>query len=478
MNEKERPNVILICVDQWRGDCLGVDGHPVVRTPYLDQMARQGCRFTSAYSATPTCIPARAALFTGLSQESHGRVGYQDGVPWTYPTTLAGEFTRQGYQTQSIGKMHVYPERARLGFQNVILHDGYLHHARKHRNHDDTDDYLPWLRRELGRDADYFDHGVNCNSFVTRPWDKPEHTHPTDFVTSQGIDFLRRRDPTAPFFLFLSYHRPHPPFDPPQWALDLYRDAPMPPPPRGDWNEVFARHADPHSPEPSVADWPEARVRAARAGYYALMTQIDHQINRFREVLRERGLAENTWICFTSDHGEMIGDHGLYRKSVPYEGSARVPLLLLGPGLGQRRTSDGLAELRDILPTLLDCAGLEIPDSVEGKSLLPLARGEAASVREDLHGEHTHLGQGLHWLTDGREKYIWFSADGHEQLFDLKTDPGELHDLARDTGASDRVARWRARMAEVLAGREEGFSDGKRLVPGRPVTAVLRNVLA
>ena len=129
----DRPNVVLIMVDQWRGDCLSIDGHPVVQTPYLDQLALEGARFARAYSATPTCIPARAALFTGLTQRSHGRVGYQDGVPWDYAITLAGEFTRHGYQTQAVGKMHVYPERSQMGFQNVILHDGYLHYARRRR---------------------------------------------------------------------------------------------------------------------------------------------------------------------------------------------------------------------------------------------------------------------------------------------------------------------------------------------------------
>ena len=124
-----KPNIVLFCVDQWRGDCLSIDGHPVVHTPTLDQLALNGCRFSHAYTAVPSCIAARASLFTGLTPRTHGRVGYQDGVPWDYPVTLAGEFTRQGYQTEAIGKMHVYPERSLIGFQHVILHDGYLHYA-------------------------------------------------------------------------------------------------------------------------------------------------------------------------------------------------------------------------------------------------------------------------------------------------------------------------------------------------------------
>lgn len=121
-----RPNVVLICVDQWRGDCLSADGHPVVRTPYLDALAARGVRFSNAYSATPTCVPARMALLTGLAQENHRRVGYVDGIDFDIEQTLPRELSSHGYQTQAIGKMHYSPERVRIGFDDVILHDGYL----------------------------------------------------------------------------------------------------------------------------------------------------------------------------------------------------------------------------------------------------------------------------------------------------------------------------------------------------------------
>lgn len=472
-----RPNVVLFCVDQWRGDCLSIDGHPTVHTPYLDQLALHGCRFERAYSATPTCIPARAALLTGLTQRSHGRVGYRDGVEWTYPVTIASEFTRQGYQTQSIGKMHVYPERWQAGFQNVILHDGYLHFARsRHRNLDEIDDYLPWLRLQLGRDADYFDHGVNCNSVVARPWDKPEHLHPTNYVITQGIEFLLRRDPTKPFFLFLSFHRPHPPYDPPAWALQQYLDLEMPPPPKGDWMELWKECEEPFNPEGLAGEIRSDVLHRARAGYYGHMTHIDHQINRFLETMKEFGLAHNTWFCFTSDHGEMLGDHNLFRKAYPYEGSARVPLILSGPesgGIAKGGVSTDVVELRDIMPTLLDCAGLDVPDTVEGHSLLPLARGEGASVRPHLHGEHELGGQSLQWLTDGHEKYIWFSGSGTEQLFNLDDDPREEHDLARKSGSEERLTHWRRLLVQELTGREEGYTDGQRLIPGKPAKPCL-----
>ncbi len=472
------PNIVLINVDQWRGDCLSVAGHPVVQTPFLDGLAQRGCRFTRAYSATPTCIPARAALMTGLSQRHHGRVGYQDGVPWRYPVTLAGEFTRQGYQTQAIGKMHVYPERWQAGFQNVILHDGYLHGARRQASHHDAiDDYLPWLRHQLGRDADYFEHGVNCNSVIARPWDKPEHLHPTTFIITQALAFLRRRDPTKPFFLYLSFHRPHPPYDPPAWAFEQYLHAPMPDPPEGDWLDLWREHADARRPDAFVGDPGPEVLRRARAGYYGHMTHIDHQVNRFMETLQEFGLADQTYTCFLSDHGEMMGDHHLFRKGFPYEGSAHIPMILTGPpgaDIPARGVCAAVAELRDVMPTLLDCAGLRIPRGLDGRSLLPLARGQKRAWRRWLHGEHTLLGQSLHWLTDGREKYIWCSGTGREQLFDLARDAEERRDLARQPRAAARVARWRQRLVRELTGREEGFVRRGALVAGRPIVNVLR----
>jgi arylsulfatase len=477
----ERPHVVLICVEQWRGDCLSIDGHPVVHTPYLDEMASKGARFRRAYTAVPSCIAARAALFTGLSQRSHGRVGYQEGVPWDYPFTIAGEFTRHGYQTQAIGKMHVYPQRSQVGFQNVILHDGPLPYARRHNsNYDRVDDYLPWLRQQLGRDADDWDHGVFCNSYVARPWDKPEYVHPTNFVISQALDFLRRRDPRKPFFLYLSFHRPHPPYDPPAWAFEQYLYQTMPEVPVGDWVDMFADQRRPHRHDAFFAQVPTHILQRARAGYYGHQTHIDHQINRFLEALRVFDLYDNTYFCFVADHGELLGDHHMFRKYFPYEGSARVPLILKGPhdsGIRRGAVCDALVELRDVMPTLLDCAGLPIPESVEGHSLLPIARGEAAGVREVLHGEHPILGQSVHWLTDGHEKYVWFSGTGREQLFNLDDDPQELHDLAGRPASAARLAHWREALIEELAEREEGFTDGERLITGRPAVRVLAHTL-
>lgn len=473
-----RPNVILICVDQWRRDCLSGSGHPVVETPFLDQLALRGVRFDRAYAATPTCIPARATLMTGLNQQHTGRIGYLDGVQWDYPVTMAGEFSRQGYQSEAIGKLHAYPQRSQLGFQHVQLHDGFLHYSRSRNSAlSMNDDYVDWLQREAHYGADYFDHGLNCNGVTTRPWDKPEYQHPSTWVASRAVDFIPRRDPRKPFFLYLGFHRPHPPYDPPQWAFDQYVRQEMPEPVIGDWSPRLDPFAIDTQHDAHVARYPRKILDRAKAGYYGHMSHIDHLINRLVEALHGADLLDTTYICFTSDHGEMMGDHNMFRKGYPYEGSAGVPFILSGPGLPRGTTSDALIELRDVMPTLLDCAGLDVPDGLDGRSVVPLARAEADSIRPWIHGEHTVFGQSVQWVTDGFEKYIWWSELGEEQFFDLVRDPEERTDLGTDPGSADRLARWRSILVEQLAGREDGLSDGTRLVAGQAVSPVLPTVI-
>lgn len=477
-----QPNVLLIITDQWRGDCLSIAGHPVVHTPYLDTLAARGARFTRAYSACPTCIAARAALFTGMNQASHGRIGHLDGVPWNYPVTLAGEFTKNGYQTQAIGKMHVYPERSQVGFQNVILHDGFFNYPRfGHHNYDEMDDYIPWLRLRAGADADYFSHGVHCNSYVARPWDREENLHPTNWLTQQAVEFVHRRDPRKPFFLYLSYHRPHPPYDPPGWALEQYLQTDMPPVPVGNWEEMLQPFAAPFSHETPVGPIPPHLLKRARAGYYGHMTHIDYQLDRVFFTLKEYDQLDNTFICFVSDHGEMMGDHTMFRKAYPYDGSARVPLIFAGPrgsSILPNRSYDQVVELRDLMPTLLDCAGLPIPDTVQGKSFLSIMEGKPEAWREFLHGEHVVFGQSIQWLTNGKEKYIWWSANGREQFFDLAADPHEKNDMTLTGMAPERLTLWRQRLVEQLRGREEGFVNDGQLVTGRPVHPILAHLRA
>lgn len=474
------PNVVLICTDQWRGDCLSINGHPIVRTPYLDAIATEGANFSNAYSSTPTCVPARMALMTGLTARSHRRVGYTDGIDFDLSVTLPGEFTKAGYQTQAIGKMHYYPERGRVGFNNVILHDGYLNFARKRgREVDWYDDYLVWLRGQAGESAvsDYFDDGINCNSVVARPWSRSESLHPTNWVVTEATSWLYRRDPTVPFFLYLSFHRPHPPYNPPAWAFEQYLNLPDHEPPVGDWVADLEDYRTDYRPDAHVATYDQQTLNRARAGYYGNITHIDHQIARFMDVLREFGLKEDTYIVFTSDHGEMLGDHDLWRKGYPYEGSSRVPLLISGPGIRGGQRVDALVELRDLMPTLLDAAHLPVPGSIDGISLFGLTQadeqGSNVELRPYLHGEHVLLGQSIQWVRAGSWKYIWFSKNGNEQLFDLHNDPEETRNLSEDPGCRTQLLKLRASLIAELSGRPEEFVQSGQLIPGQAVVTLL-----
>lgn len=481
----EQKNILLIMTDQLRGDCLGYAGHPDVKTPYLDSLASRGVVFDHAYSACPSCIAARAALHTGMTQEHHRRVGYEDGIPWDYDHTLASELSGAGYYTQCVGKMHVHPLRNYLGFHHVELHDGYLHSARyasvpwaeSQRN---ADDYFHWLRNELGADADVTDTGLECNSWVTRPWIYEEKYHPTNWVTDRSIDFLRRRDPGKPFFLMASYLRPHPPFDPPRYYLDLYMGKKLAPPAVGDWEtdtllkeqgRVFDSKCGPLDPE---------LIHEAQAGYYGCITHLDHQIGRLLQALVEYEEYDNTLIVFTSDHGEELCDHHMFRKSRPYEGSCRIPMILSGdekllPGRKAGSVCHSLVELRDVMPTLLDFAGAPIPGSVDGKSMLPLAAQPEGEIRPHLHGEHAYGEYSNHWIVTPRDKYIWYSHTGEEQYFHLKEDPRECHNLIENTSFQNRIGELKSLLIGELTGRPEGFTDGTKLISGRPYAPYLQS---
>ncbi len=476
----DQPNIVLVICDQWRGDCLGISGHPVVETPHLDGIARNGVNFTSAYSAVPSCIAARAGLLTGLRPQSHGRVGYRDGVDWNYDVTMPGEFASAGYHTQAVGKMHVFPERSLMGFHNVVLHDGYLHHSRKmNSNYALTDDYWRWLKENAGADADYQSHGLQSNSWVARPWHMEEKYHPTNWVVSESINFLQRRDRRKPFFLMMSFVRPHAPLDPPACYFEQYLSQEMPPVPIGDWADTDDADRNGLYPNTVRGIIGERQLHRARAGYYGCMTHIDHQIGRFSEALGEDDPTGNTIWLFTSDHGELMGDHNLFRKAFPYEGPTRIPFFLRAPdrfGLAAGGEVDSPVELRDVMPTLLDLAGVDVPPSVEGHSVLPLARGDSPNWRSYIHGEHAWGPESNHYLTDGREKYIWYSQDGREQLFDLANDRQELHDLSQDPSRKTTLAEWRARLVAELDGREEGYVQDGALITGRTADPCLKHI--
>lgn len=470
----QKPNILLIMCDQYRGDALSFQHHPDVKTPYLDTLAAQGVCFENAYSACPSCIPARAALLTGRSQKAHGRVGYEDGIDWNYQHYMVEEFSNNGYQTQCIGKMHVHPPRLLCGFQNLKLHDGYLGYYRSqtipHWMHQEvSDDYLFDLKNQMGMNADITSTGVECNSWITHPWIYPEHLHPTNWVSDQSIRFLKTRDRTKPYFLMASYVRPHQPFDAPQSYFDLYKDKELRKPFEDDWSdpsltEEFGCIKD------SIYGCNDEQLRHdAMAGYYASITHIDHQIGRIIQSLIEDGSYEDTIILFLSDHGEMLFDHHCWRKVFPYQGSIHIPLIVrIGKNIMNIKPhrNKAIVELRDIMPTLLELADLDCPDTVDGLSLKS-AMVENGTVRSWLHGEHSfHSNLSNHYIVTENDKFIWYSQTGQEQYFDLEKDPHETHDAIHDIQYQQRIDELRKLMIYELTGRPEGYSDGKQLIKG------------
>ena len=451
-----QPNILLIITDHFRGDCLARLGHPVAETPHLDSLSLKGATFTQAYTPCPSCVPARRSLMTGLSPYSQGMVGYKDGEPWDYDTTLAGELTRAGYQTINIGKTHFHPPRLHLGFEQLIT----------------PADYGEWLACQPGIEVEKFAHGVPGNSWMARPNHLPEHLLEETWFVGQSLNFLGKRDPTRPFFLCLSFNGPHPPWCPPQVYYDQFIDRPMPEPVIGDWAQ---RHDEEAEYPLDVNAWrgkiPDHLNQRARAAYFAYLAFLDAQIGRLTETMHRNGLLDNTFLLFTSDHGEMLGDHHLWRKTYAYEASARIPFIARPPRQLEVERNVEIPLVvgwEDIMPTFLEVAGTPVPSSVEGKSILPLLKGETAAWRSYYHGEHSpcyHAENANQFLTDGHWKYIWNPINGEEQLFYLDDDPHECHNLANVSDGQGPLEEWRQRLVQQLAHREEGLSDGQRLTP-------------
>ena len=474
----KRPHILLITTDQQRGDCLGLDGHPVLQTPNLDALGQSGAFFRRGYTECPSCIPARRTLMSGQAPIAHGMVGYADGVEWNPAHTLAGELSNAGYQTEMVGKLHLWPHRKRFGFDHMRWADAT-------HGWNASNDYIDWLVSEGAVHVEgngshvAVSHGVDANGWVGRPNNLAEkHTH-TTWCVNEAIDFLIRRDPSTPFFLNVSFIDPHPPLTPPQFYYDRYVNEKLPMPVVGDWAKRFDGPQRGLDVAAAHVCLDERTMRYARAAYYGMINHIDDQVGRLLGYLHRNGLHRDTFVLFTSDHGEMLGDHHSFRKCLAYEGSARVPFLAKAPAwMGCKsgvKTSVPVG-LQDIMPTLLDAAGVKIPETVTGKSLLPLMRGESSIGREILHGEHSPCygpDQANQYITDGHMKFIWQTQNGREQLFDLDNDPNELHDIAMEAGAESRVAPWRARMVEQLRGRPEGFTDGKKLIAGRTHKAMV-----
>ena len=463
-----KPDILFLMPDQMRGDCLSLLGHPVVRTPNLDKLAQEGALFRRAYSTCPSCIPARAALLTGLFPATSGVVGYA-ARPITHPT-LPKMLADAGYTTLLVGRyMHQKPADESYGYQKEIRGSTYV-------ADDDYDNFLKQAAPETGGIRSLVEKlGVSFNGWQAKPWPLADDLHPTAWIVRQACKTLTDVPADKPLFLTASFFSPHPPLFPPKRYFDAYLARKLPAPAHGDWVDWQALS--------TAGDKAGHRVllegdtlHATEAGYFGLIQQLDDQIAPLIAEFKERSRkAKRPWvIMFTSDHGEMLGDHGFFRKCEPFEGAANIPFLVAGsPALGFKPGLRSMQPvcLEDVMPTLLGLAGASYPKPMDGVSLVPVLRGEQQIVRECLHSEHAPCyspQQAFHALSDGQFKYIWRPLDGTEHLFDLVQDPREERDLAKVTSQRALVEQWRTRLVAQLARRPEGFSDGTNLITGRP----------
>lgn len=475
-----RPNFIVIHCDQMRADCLGINGQRKgLYTPNLDSIAYQGARFRNAYSACPICIPQRLSLLTGQRAEHHG-VMDNLGIPFLpLETTLPAEMGRGGYQTAMVGRtMHTYPYTHPYGFEYYRPGDLTTDNAEK-------DEFHRFLRENLPADeSDYYANGTALNSRVGAPFQLNDWFHHTTWTTNRALEFLDSRDTSRPFMLFIGYMAPHTPLNPP--------------------SEFFHRYYDRnHVDEPFIADYDVKPIgngnasscyvnlegeelRTAQAAYYGSISHMDLQIGRI--LSRLWWMRPNTYVIFTSDHGEMLGDHYCMHKSRSWQGAVHIPFLIFGPGIQGGQILEQPVGWHDIMPTILGLAGLEIPSCVDGEDLSGLLKGQeggAEHLRSYIHGECLHLNlnwysgyekqdrnnnllyeAGAHYVTDGKFKYIWYESSGREQLFDLEHDYGELHDLSKDPAYAPQTEIWRRRLMDELKGRPENFVADGKLVPG------------
>ena len=450
----DRPNLLFLMADQHRGDCLGAEGNRAIQTPHLDRLAKEGARFRCAYTSTPSCTPARAGLLTGMSPWQHGMLGY-NRVADQYAVEKPRVLREAGYYTAVIGKLHYSPQRHLHGYDWAALDE-----SGREESVDFRSDYRAWFASEapgLNPDAT----GLGFNDYDAKSYALPERLHPTTWTGGVATRFIENYSRPQPFFLKVSFARPHSPYDPPARWMRHYDSVKLPAAQTGDWAQRFAPKSSDRS-DLWHGDLGAEQVRRSRAGYYGAISFVDEQIGRILGALEKRGQLENTLIIYTSDHGDMTGDHHLWRKSYAYEASARVPMLMRWPK-GMLTAQRGQVfqqpvELRDILPTLADAAGRSVSEACDGRSLLELIRRKGAGWRETLDLEHdVTYGPENHWnaLTDGRMKYIFHARDGEEHLFDLAADAHELRNLASHTAHGAALREWRSRMIAHLSVRGE-----------------------
>jgi choline-sulfatase len=441
----DQPHILLIITDQQRADTLGFLGQTPCRTPHIDRLAREGLAFDRALTPSPLCTPARAALFSG--QYPHQVDMMSNGNTLRAAPLLTQQLRARGYHTAYAGKWH-------LG--DAVLPQWFDRHVAN-----DTESYSAWCAQQGLPDGWTFNdpamrtHRTPSMSIPKTAVLEMDAEHTIDaWITDHAIELLRERPAGRPFFLTCGYQGPHPPFKIPEPYYSMYdpRRIPEPPnfrpaphKPRANTSSFYHQLWQDHG-----ADWPAWQKSVAV--YWGFVSMIDAQIGRLLAALEEAGVLDDTLVILTSDHGEFLGQHGLWHKMMPYEEDLRVPLVLRYPQrIPAGRRSRAAASLVDIAPTILSVAGEAAPATMQGRDLSP-AFTSGAAAQEDVccFAEHTPLGdwhQTVEWrlVTDRRFKYVWNQGD-LDEFYDLQTDPYEVRNLVDDPCVQGEVARLRRRL--------------------------------
>jgi arylsulfatase A-like enzyme len=482
-----KPNVLIITADQWRGDCLSAVGHACVRTPAVDALAKEGTLFRRHYAGAAPCSPARATLYTGLYQMNH-RV-CRNGSPLDRRfDNLALAARRAGYDPTLFGYTDTAPDPREMDANDPHLttYEGVLpgftvrqllpEHERQ---------WLSWLRSRgrtgaVSRDI-HIPVGAAAGEISNgAPVYSREETQ-TAFLTGEFIRWMGEQD--APWFAHISFLRPHPPFSVPEPFNRMFKPGEGPAFARGTDRETEQRshpylaYAMPragkgsfiHGAEGPLSDWNAADFDAVRSIYYGMIAEVDDQLGRIWQAVKDAGEWDNTIVVFTSDHAEMAGDHWTLGKGGYFDGSYHIPLVIRDPsGAAAGGIVDDFTSAADVFPTLCDRLGIAPANGIDGHSLAPFLDGGKAQrwrdaafwefdFRDIAHGEtERHFGLGSNELNlavirDKRFKYVHFAALP-TLLFDLVTDPMELRNIADDPayasvrlGYAERLLSLRAR---------------------------------
>ena len=420
-----KPNVLLIFVDQMRFDAIGAMGNAVIKTPNLDRLCAMGTVFSSAYSPSPVCVPARCSLHYGQYPSTSGCYENNFPMPTGQPSFME-VLSDEGYTTCGIGKCHFTPDLyAMRGFQKRLVMEEIVDNPM-------DDDYLKFLfDKGFGHITD--PHGARGEMYyVPQLAQMPAKYHPTQWIGDRSVEFIDgQKDCGKPWFLFSSFVHPHPPFVPPAPWHKLYR-APLMPLPKvpQDWQSLLI-HINRVQNRYKFRDQgiDNNLLRCIKAYYYACVSFIDHQIGRIFDTLEASGQLDNTLIIFTADHGEHLGDRNCFGKRSMHDSAARIPMIAAMKGRFEPgKVCSRPVSLVDVAPTILAAASLEGKMMIDGINLADIAAGRRE--REFVFSEYAYGENSVCMAVSDRWKYFYSVPDGRGLFFDRKCDPDETRNLA------------------------------------------------